>query len=321
MRILLSIILLLTLAGTSLAGAYDTAYRQDAAYQTAERALATASEELAKVHADPGATPMQDLEAQERLSEARARLAGSEAQARQRVIIAWIAVLTARRQRDAAQAKAVRAHLQQAAAEARRSAGAISAQELARAVEAAASADTAAVEAGNALIKAELRARPYGAVPEETPGLPPTLDATRLSCAGHPDLLAARHRVSASERTLALAQGPDSSRLERQARERDVQNARDALDETARRCDEGLDAAARGVTVALDRFRLAEQSLLLATREMETSGKRFEAGAISRIALSDATITRLEASGQVESARSDTWQAYFTLLLAAGGGQ
>ena len=320
MRFLIPLLILLVCGMAALSAvSVEDALKKDAEYQTAVRSLETAKDDMTKVKADPGATPIALTQAQEKLSELQPRLAVAEISARKRTIDAWETVLTSRLQLELANARLEQARKQLQAAQIKQTAGAISDQELARAKETQAKAETTVKEMENNVAVAELRVKPYGVITTETPGEPAPLDPAKLTDEMNPDLIAAANRAKAAQRALALAQGPDTALLDRAVKERELHDAQDALRDTGLKIDQQFESAKRAYLLAQEKHKLAAHAVTLALDEWGTAKKRFDAGAISTIALGDAEVTALDARGQQESARADLWQASYALLQVAGG--
>ena len=323
MRIGLVLALLALLAVCAAAASLlEEGTRRDAAYQDALRGVTAAMDDLRKVEGDPGAPVMTVLVAREALAEAEAQLRLSRATAHRRALEAAGDLLAARRKETVGIARRDLAAVQLQASALRLNAGAISQQEYARAQEVSARAEAALLDDIRSVQGAETRARAVlGEIPLLDPGEPPVLDVAASTIDEHVRLLAARHRLAAATRALALAQGPDTAPLDRAARERELAGTEDALEETERVLRDGLETATRRYQLAWDHHALAEQSYALARDDHQMAIKRHEAGAIARVALLEAALAEEEAALARQQALNEYWQAHYAVFEATGGAQ
>jgi outer membrane protein TolC len=298
---------------------WEEAYRLDASYREAERAVQTATDELTKAKADPEAAPLTTTRAQEKLVEAQANVRGAKLQTTLKVLTAVGDLLTARRRAAAADARAELARLSYTATKIRHEAGMASAQELARAQEDAATAKTTLDAAQRELKGATDRVRIYVDTPPDT--LPPlkVLEIAGMALGEHPTLVAAQFRVAEAKRALALAQGPDTAALVKSAAERGLKSAEDTLDDTLRVLKDGVEAAKRRYLSAVENEATTEKALTLAQADVKTAQKRFDAGAISRLALQQAVAAQRDAEAAREAAAAERWLSHVSLLQATGG--
>lgn len=320
MRWMMALCLLgMVMLGRAAVQDWQQAYRLDAAYREAERAVATATDELTKLHADPEAAPLALTRAEETLAEARAkvRLAGVEATGK--ALTAAGDLLIARRQLTVNEAKVARGKLEWQAAQVRFNAGMISAQELAKTKKDGADADAALANAQRELAGAETRVKIYvDPPPAQLPPTPP-LDPAGIALGEHPQLLAAQHRRNETARVVALAQGPDTAPLEKATREREAQDAADALQETERVLNDGVATARRRMLAAAENDRMTREHLALAETDWATARKRYAAGAISQLALKTVECTWREAELARTTAEVESWQARLAVARAVGG--
>lgn len=295
------------------------AYRKDSGYLEAERALAAAQDELARVQGDPEAAPLTLSRAQESLALAQAKLAQARKEADARALEAYAGVLLAQTDLELARARKELSGLQLQAAELRYKAGAISASELARVRDQDNQAANALSAATRALEQARARLRPYGEVRVEALPEPGPLDPAKFGTAGHARLLEAQQQLREAERALALASGPDTAPLEKSARERDLDRARTALADVQRSLADALEAARNRYQSALEGYRLARETQARSAGELEAARKRFAAGSIAQLALKQTEIAKAEADRGVLAAQIELWQAIYGLRVAGNG--
>lgn len=318
MRGLGAIVVAVLLALPARAALLD-AYRTDADYLAAQRAVATADDALAKAKADPEATPMALARARDGQATAGASLALAETSAKLKIYIALTDVLVARQRLALSTAQAAQAQLQLHAAEIKLQAGAIAPQERNRVRDTAARAGAAVAEDARTLAGAQARLQVYGPLPNEPLADPPALDPAVLTVARHPRVVQAQQQANEAKRALDLARGPDTAPLDLVAAQRAHDNAVDALRDVTRLQHEALDAGIRRYQAAREKLRLARESLALAVAGLDTARQRFDIGAISRLALADAEVAELDSQAQCMSALTELWLASFGLWQAAGG--
>jgi thymidylate kinase len=83
---------------------------------------------------------------------------------------------------------------------------------------------------------------------------------------------------------------------------------------------EGCDCSGKSTLAkSLAEVLNAEINLTLAQNDNATAEKRYEAGAISKIAVYDSQAALYEAQKALEAALGEFWQSYFGLREAAGG--
>ncbi len=315
--------LLLCLGALTLAHAgaktWEEAYHLDASYREAERAVQTATDDLAKAKADPEAAPLTVTRAEEKLTEAQAGVRNAKVQTTVKVLTAVGDLLTARRRAAASEAHATQAHLSATAAKIRADAGMASAQELARAKEDAAAADGSLAAANRELQGALDRVHLYVDTPPDALPPLPVQEIAGTALGDHVTLITAKDRVSEAKRTLALAQGPDTAALDRTAGERALKSAEDALDDAQRVLKDGVETAKRRYHTAVEGEGTTAEALKLAQADVKTAQKRFDAGAISQLALQQAVAALRDAEAAREQAAVERWLSHLGLIQAVGG--
>jgi outer membrane protein TolC len=297
----------------------EDAYQSDPNYLTAVRAVTTAEDGVAKVEADPDNTAFALARAQETLAEARALCSQAQATAMARVGQALVDVLNTQALAKTATAKRGLASLQLEAITVKAQSGAASQQELAQSKDAYAKAQVAETDAARELADAEKRLRVYGDMPTVPLAAPPTLDVKTLTVNAHPVMIQTNNLLNEAKRALAIAGGPDTARLDKEAAERALADAQAAEQDVRRTHQDALDTAVRQYQSAQETLTLAQSALTLATTAAETARKRFAAGSISRLALTDAETALTDADGRRVQALTAVWVAHYGLLQAIGG--
>jgi outer membrane protein TolC len=312
--------LLLVVSLMPVRAALEDAYLTDPDYLTASRAVEGAEDGVVKVVADPDATPVALQRAKESLQVALANRQLATAAAKVKVGQAVVDVLNTRAQAKAATAQRDLAAGQLEAMRIRSGAGAASQQELAKAKDALAQADATAATAAREQAGAEARLRVFGEIPETLPvAPPPALDVKTLTINAHPQIVQAEIQVAEAERQVALAGGTDTAPLDRDAKARALADAQDALRHVRRTQQDALDAAERNYAAAQATLALAVSNLTLMRTAAETARQRFKAGAIAKLALTEAEATLLNAEAQEVKAITGMWVAHYGLLQATGG--
>lgn len=82
---------------------------------------------------------------------------------------------------------------------------------------------------------------------------------------------------------------------------------------------DGLDAAKRNYLNAQDSYQLTKDRLVLAQKDLNTAKERFNAGAISKLALQSYISAEMDYQLSVEQAKDSLWLAGIALLKASGG--
>ena len=298
---------------------WQQAYQLDAGYRQAERAVATATDDVQKLRDDPDTPPLDLARAKETLAIEQAKFRMVKLAATTRALTAVGDVLVWRRKFAAAEAAWTVCKLQLHAAEARQAAGMLSAQELAKAQKECADAETEMKNDKRELLGAEIRVKIYVETPpEQLPPVPP-LEEKSTGFDGHPDLLSAQAQCNEAERALVFAEGPDTAPLTRKNRARAVRNAQDALVDVGRVLRDGLDTALRRWPAAREQDELTMEHVKLAQLELRTAKRRFDAGAIAQLDWQQALLAALKADTAREEALVEIWQARLAVARACGG--
>lgn len=320
MRIILMIFILhlgLTCLGASI---FEVAYQRDVGYQDAVRGLTAAADEMRKTTEDLGASLIARLAAKETYDEAAAQLQLTTADAQLRVLQASAALLEARKMLAAGDVKLQQATIQKQAAELRFKVGAISQLELSRATESLSKASAAFDDSKRMVIDAEASARALlGELPEELPAPPALIELADLNFNSHPQLIAAQHKAVAAKRAVDLAQGPDTAVVEREARERELASAEANLPDIERVLQNTFDNSKRGYLLARNQFALSQQAEKLAEDDLRVAEKRYQAGAISRLALVEAQFALAQSQLYYQQALNEIWLTHYRLMQAMGG--
>jgi len=322
MKFLLLLCVLLCLLTTSHAVVKDwqQAYQLDATYRQAERMVATANDEWQKLRADPDVPPLDITRAKEKLAIEQAKYRLVKVAATTRALTAVGDVLVGRRRFAAAEAAWTLSKLQVHAAEARLSAGMLSTQELAKAQKECADAETEMKNSKRELIGAENRVKIYVETPPDLLPPVPLFDELSVSFDGHADLLSAQFQCNEAEHALIFAEGPDTAKLTRKNRERDLRNAQDALVDVQHALRDGLDAALRRWKAAREQADLAAEHEKLAELDLRTAKRRFEAGSIAQLTLQQAKLAALKAETSRDEVLVEVWQSRLAVARACGGG-
>jgi len=299
----------------------DDAYQKDADYLGAQRTVKTAEEEAAKAKADPDGTAYATRRADERLSYTKASLSLATMGAKVKVYQALTDMLTARQQVTVSQQRKDTTALQYEAAQLKWQAGAISAQALAQAKDALARAEVALATDRSLLLGAEFRLKPYGEASATPLAAPAVLETAKLTVEKHPLVIKAQNDVNEAQRAVDLSKGPDTAPLDLAAAQRTLSTAQDMLKDTSRIQTETLDAAVRRYNAARESLRVAQAGLTLTQDAHDAAKKRFESGAVSRVALLEAQVAQQESSLAVTKALAELWLSSFAVLQATGGTQ
>ena len=320
MRLFLVIFILqlsLTCLGASI---FEEAYQRDVGYQDAVRGLTAAADEVRKTTEDMGASLIARLASQEAYDEAAAQLRLTTADAQLRVLQASAVLLEARKLFAAGDIKLQQVTIQKQAAELRFKVGSISQLELSRVAESFSKASAEFDDNQRMVIDAETSARALlGELPEELPSPPALIDLAGLNFNSHPQLIAAQHKVAAAKRAVDLAQGPDTAVVDREARERELVSAEANLPDIERVLQNTLDNSKRGYLLARNQFALSQQAVKLAEDDLRVAEKRYQAGAISRLALVEAQYALAQSQLYYQQALNEIWLSHYRLMQAMGG--
>jgi outer membrane protein TolC len=169
------------------------------------------------------------------------------------------------------------------------------------------------------LKSAETRVKMFVAnVPDALPE-PVVIDPAKLSYLTHANYITAQNKINEADRIVAISSGPDTTAIDKVNRERDLQNVKDAMGDVEKTLRDGLDAAKRNYINAQDSYQLTQDRLVLARKDLNTSKERFNAGAISKLALQSYISAEVDSQLSVEQAKVSLWLAGVALLKASGG--
>lgn len=315
--ILLLIIPIISLAQT--AANWQEYYRLDAGYRQAERVLLSAEDDKKKNEADPAVKPIDIIRSTEAVTEAKAKLLLTGLTATETALTAVGDVLTGRLKVKSESERVEQMKMDLTVAEIKKDKGAASDIELARAKQKYLDALNSADMAKRELKSAETRVKMFVEnVPDALPE-PIQMDASKFTWQTHADYITARNKINEAERIVAISSGPDTTAIDKVNRDRDLQNLKDAMGDVEKTLRDGMDAAKRNYINATDSYQLTKDRLVLAQKDLNTAKERFNAGAISKLALQSYITAGMDAQLSVEQAKVTIWLAQVVLLKASGG--
>lgn len=294
-------------------------YHMDAGYRQAERVLQSAEDDKKKNEADPAVKPIDIIRSTETVAEARAKLSLTGLTATETALTAVGDVLTGRLKVKSEAEHVAQAKMDLNVAEIKKSKGAASDIELAKAKQKYYDAENAADIAQRELKSAETRVKMFvAAVPDSLPE-PMPLDSTQFTYINHPNYITAQNKINEAERIVGISSGPDTTAIDKVNYDRDLQNVKDAMGDVEKTLRDGLDVAKRNFINGQDSYQLTKDRLVLAQKDLSTAKERFNAGAISQLALQSSISAEVDAQLAVGQAKVTLWLARVALLKASGG--
>ncbi len=318
-KFLLLLLILPVIIFAQTAANWQEYYRLDAGYRQSERVLQSAEDDKKKNEADPAVKPVDIIRSTEAVTEAKARLLLTGLTATETALSAVGDVLTGR-----LKVKSEAEHVEQMkmdlnVAEIKKDKGAASDIELAKAKQKYYDAVNNADMAKRSLKSAETRVKMFVAnVPDALPE-PILIDTAKLTYLTHADYITAQNKINEAERIVAISSGPDTTAIDKVNRDRDLQNVKDAMGDVEKTLRDGMDAAKRNYINAQDSRQLTKDRLVLAQKDLNTAKERFNAGAISKLALQSYISAEMDAEVSVEQAKVTLWLTQVALLKASGG--
>ncbi len=322
-KLLLILMLLPLLSIAQIASNWQEYYHLDAGYRQTERVLQSAEDDKKKNDADPAVKPVDITRSIETVTEAKAKLQLTGLTATETALTAVGDVLTGRLKVKSEAERVELTKMDLNVAEIKKDKGAASDIELAKAKQKYYDAMNSADIAKRELKSAETRVKMFVANVPDSLAEPVTLvdfiDVTKLSYLTNVNYIAAQNRINEAERIVAISSGPDTTAIDKVNRERDLQNAKDAMGDVEKTLRDGLDAAKRNYLNAQDSYKLTKDRLVLAQKDLNTSKERFNAGAISKLALQSYISAEMDSQFSVEQAKVSLWLSFIALLKASGG--
>jgi hypothetical protein len=318
-KLLLILIILPLISFAQLASNWQEYYHLDAGYRQAERVLQSAEDDKKKNDADPAVKPVDITRSIEAITEAKAKLLLSGLTATETALTAVGDVLTGRLKVKSEAERVELTKMDLNVAEIKKDKGAASDIELAKAKQKYYDALNSSDIAKRELKSAETRVKMFVAnVPDALPE-PVVIDPAKLSYLTHANYITAQNKINEADRIVAISSGPDTTAIDKVNRERDLQNIKDAMGDVEKTLRDGLDAAKRNYINAQDSYQLTKDRLVLARKDLNTSKERFNAGAISKLALQSYISAEVDSQLSVEQAKVSLWLAGVALLKASGG--
>jgi len=318
-KLLLILLILPLISFAQLASNWQEYYHLDAGYRQAERVVQSAEDDKKKNDADPAVKPVDITRSIEAVTEAKAKLLLTGLTATETALTAVGDVLAGRLKVKSEAERVEQTKMDLNVAEIKKDKGAASDIELAKAKQKYYDAMNSADIAKRELKSAETRVKMFVTnVPDALPE-PVVIDVAKLSYLTHANYITAQNKINEADRIVAISSGPDTTAIDKVNRERDLQNAKDAMGDVEKTLRDGLDAAKRNYLNAQDSYQLTKDRLVLAQKDLNTAKERFNAGAISKLALQSYISAEMDYQLSVEQAKDSLWLAGIALLKASGG--